>query len=49
MKKVKLITIASARSGDKNNVCNIGLMSKKPERTGNYRKSKGAFWFFNSR
>jgi hypothetical protein len=31
MKKVKLITIASARSGDKNNVCNIGLMSKKPE------------------
>lgn len=31
MKKIKLIDIASARSGDKNNVCNIGVMAKKPE------------------
>lgn len=31
MKKIKLIDIASARSGDKNNVCNIGLMARKPE------------------
>ena len=27
MKKIKLIDIASARSGDKNNVCNIGVMA----------------------
>ena len=31
MKKVKLIDIASARSGDKNNICNIGVMAKNPE------------------
>lgn len=31
MKKIKLIEIASARSGDKNNVCNIGVMARKPE------------------
>ncbi len=28
---MKLIDIASARSGDKNNVCNIGVMARKPE------------------
>ncbi len=27
MSKVKLIDIASARSGDKNNICNIGVMA----------------------
>lgn len=26
--KIKLIDIASARSGDKNNICNIGVMAK---------------------
>ena len=31
MKKIRLIDIASARSGDKNNVCNIGVMARKPE------------------
>ncbi len=31
MEKIKLIDIASARSGDKNNVCNIGVMARKPE------------------
>lgn len=31
MKKIKLIEIASARSGDKNDVCNIGLMAKSAE------------------
>ncbi len=31
MKKIKLIDIASARSGDKNDVCNIGVMARKPE------------------
>ena len=31
MKKVKLIDIASARSGDKNDVCNIGVMAKTKE------------------
>lgn len=31
MKKVKLLELASARSGDKNNVCNIGLMAKSPD------------------
>jgi hypothetical protein len=31
MKKIKLIDIASARSGDKNNVCNIGVMAKTKE------------------
>ena len=30
MKKIKLIDIASTRSGDKNNICNIGVMAKKP-------------------
>ncbi len=30
MGKVKLIDIASARSGDKNNICNIGVMAKTP-------------------
>ena len=28
---IKLIDIASARSGDKNNVCNIGVMAKTKE------------------
>lgn len=31
MQTIKLIDIASARSGDKNNVCNIGVMARKPE------------------
>ena len=31
MKKIKLLDIAGARSGDKNNVCNIGVMARKPE------------------
>lgn len=31
MKKVKLIEIASARSGDKNNICNIGVMARSKE------------------
>ena len=31
MKKVKLIDIASARSGDKNDVCNIGGMANSKE------------------
>ncbi len=31
MKKIKLIDIASARSGDKNDICNIGVMARKPE------------------
>jgi hypothetical protein len=31
MGKIKLIDIASARSGDKNNVCNIGVMARKKE------------------
>lgn len=31
MKRIKLIEIASARSGDKNDVCNIGLMARSPE------------------
>ena len=29
--KVKLIDLASARSGDKNDVCNIGVMAKSVE------------------
>ena len=29
--KVKLIELASARSGDKNDVCNIGVMARSPE------------------
>lgn len=28
MEKIRLIDIASARSGDKNDVCNIGVMAK---------------------
>lgn len=31
MATIKLIDIASARSGDKNNVCNIGVMAKSLE------------------
>lgn len=31
MAKVRLIDIASARSGDKNDVSNIGVMAKTPE------------------
>ncbi|MCO5249372.1 MAG: hypothetical protein M9887_10555 [Chitinophagales bacterium] len=31
MKRIKLIDIASARSGDKNNVCNIGVMARDPK------------------
>ncbi len=29
--KLKLIDLASARSGDKNDICNIGVMARKPE------------------
>lgn len=31
MKKVQLIELASARSGDKNNICNIGVMARNKE------------------
>lgn len=31
MKKISLIDIASARSGDKNDICNIGVLANKPE------------------
>lgn len=31
MKKIKLIDIASARSGDKNDICNIGVLANNPE------------------
>jgi hypothetical protein len=31
MKSVNLIEIASARSGDKGNICNIGVLARKPE------------------
>jgi hypothetical protein len=31
MKTVQLIELAHARSGDKGNMCNIGLIAKKPE------------------
>lgn len=31
MKTINIIDIASARSGDKNNVCNIGVMAKSKE------------------
>ena len=31
MKKIKLLELASARSGDKNDICNIGVMANKPE------------------
>lgn len=31
MKKIKLIDIASARSGDKNDICNIGVLANSPE------------------
>lgn len=31
MSKVPLIKLAHARSGDKGNVCNIGLIARKPE------------------
>jgi hypothetical protein len=30
-KKIRLIEIASARSGDKNDVCNIGVMARSRE------------------
>ncbi|WP_026999611.1 AtuA-related protein [Eisenibacter elegans] len=30
-KKVKLYEVASARSGDKGDICNIGLMASSPE------------------
>lgn len=30
MSRIKLIDLASARSGDKNDVCNIGVMAKDP-------------------
>ena len=29
--KVRLLEIASARSGDKNDICNIGVLAKSPE------------------
>ena len=31
MAKIKLIDIASARSGDKNDICNIGVMARSKE------------------
>lgn len=31
MPKIVLFDIASARSGDKNDICNIGVLAKKPE------------------
>lgn len=31
MKTVQLIELAHARSGDKGNMCNIGLIAKRPE------------------
>ena len=31
MKKIKLIDIASARSGDKNDICNIGVLANSKE------------------
>ncbi len=31
MRKVQLLELAHARSGDKGNMCNIGLIAKKPE------------------
>jgi hypothetical protein len=31
MKRIPLIEIASARSGDKNDKCNVGVMARKPE------------------
>ena len=31
MSKVKIIDIASARSGDKNDICNIGVMANSPD------------------
>lgn len=31
MKKVRLIELADARSGDKNNRCNIGVLAKSPD------------------
>ncbi len=30
-KTIKIIDIAAARSGDKNDVCNIGVLAKTPE------------------
>ena len=31
MEKIKLLEIASARSGDKNDICNIGVMANSQE------------------
>jgi hypothetical protein len=31
MKRVPLVTIAHARSGDKGNSCNIGVIARRPE------------------
>jgi hypothetical protein len=31
MKRIQLIELAHARSGDKGNTCNIGLISRKPD------------------
>lgn len=31
MKTINLFEIAAARSGDKGNICNIGVLAKKPE------------------
>jgi len=31
MRRVPLVTIAHARSGDKGNSCNIGLIARRPE------------------
>jgi len=31
MPRVPLLQLAAARSGDKNNICNIGVLARKPE------------------
>jgi hypothetical protein len=31
MPRIPLLEIAAARSGDKNDICNIGLLARKPE------------------
>ncbi|BDS10813.1 AtuA-related protein [Aureispira anguillae] len=37
MKKIRLIDIAAARSGDKNDICNIGVLANNPQ---NYKLLK---------
>lgn len=31
MKRIRIIELAAARSGDKNDVCNIGVLARSPE------------------